>query len=185
MYEVAFSIRETLLDEFRFDQPLVPHVEDVLSNIKAENSVSIHVRRGEYCTLRWWNGLGSVCSLQYFKNAVGYFEDNYSNLKYFIFSDDKEYVKDNFRWLKNSVIVDIPDNTMCDYYDLFLMSECRHNIIANSTFSWWAAFLNKNPNKKVVVPFGKFSGDWITADEICPPDWIRVLTTVPPYIAKL
>jgi hypothetical protein len=107
---------------------------------------------------------------------------HYPNLRYYIFSDDVEWVTRNFEFLEDYFIVDTSKLRLSAYYDMMLMRKCRHNIIANSTFSWWGAFLNQNPNKTVVCPTD-FRALYIRADEVYPPEWIRVMTVVPPHIS--
>ena len=110
------------------------------------------------------------CNLDYYKRAVEYIKVHIENPVFFVFSDDKEYVTNNLQ-VENAVYVDF--NSGSDsWQDMFLMSQCKHNIIANSTFSWWGAWLNGNLGKIVVAP-----SRWMTTfenDEIIPPNWIRL-----------
>ena len=96
-------------------------------------------------------GVNYVCDKKYFENAIQLMNKQIPNAKFFIFSDDIPYVKENFSFLKNYHIVDF--NTKNNSFrDMQLMSLCKHNIIANSTFSYWGARLNKNPYKIVICP---------------------------------
>jgi hypothetical protein len=96
------------------------------------------------------------------------------NLRYYIFSDDIEWVKGHFDFVGQYQVVDNSGYENSDYWDLYLMSKCKYNIIANSTFGWWSAWLNRNPEKIVVVP-EKWNGyDFVFTDEICPPEWKMV-----------
>jgi hypothetical protein len=110
--------------------------------INHPNTCSIHVRRGDYLNLQDYH---KVQEIDYFINA---YNEMGRQKKYLIFSDDPEWCKRNFNFVKNKIIIE--GNT--DYQDLYLMSLCKDNIICNSTFSWWGAWLNKNNNKKVIVP---------------------------------
>jgi len=112
-----------------------------------ENSISIHVRRGDYLTIP--EVLPSP-KISYFLNGLSTFDD-ITNV--FIFSDDKEWIKNNFIG-ENYTIVDGLD----DYEEMWAMSLCKNNIISNSTFSWWGCFLNKNISKKMIFP-KKWFGD--------------------------
>lgn len=84
------------------------------------------------------------------------------------------WIKTNFDFLDKYTIVDNSRYGNADYFDLFLMTKCKHNIIPNSTFSWWGAWLNQNQNKIIICP-EKWNGlDFVYTDEICPPKWKRI-----------
>ena len=124
----------------------------------------MHIRRTDYTTS---NGYHPVQTVEYYKKAleiIGEYD------KLFIFSDDIEWCRNN---LKFDNMIFIEGNT--DIEDLYLISLCKHNIIANSSFSWWGAWLNKNPNKKVIAP-SKWFGDMANLNEsdIVPEGWIRI-----------
>jgi len=130
-------------------------------------TVSIHIRRTDYVNISEFH---PPCSLNYYSNALLNFTDK--NYYFIIFSDDIEYCKKIFVENENVLYIDNKD----PYIDLCLMSMCDHNIIANSSFSWWAAWLNDNPNKKVVAPkkwFGPAYNHYKTDDLYCN-DWIIV-----------
>jgi hypothetical protein len=183
LYEPAFTIRDILLTELEFSNKLPDYIENLLLDIVNNTSVAVHVRRGDYIIPEYYYRVGYVCTKQYYKNAIDYISTQYQNLKFYIFSNDREWVKRNFQFLNNYVIIDTSREKMSPYYDMFLMSKCKHNIIANSTFSWWGAFLNRNTKKTVIVPT-EFEGKYITIDEICPPDWIRVPTVIAPRVSS-
>lgn len=112
--------------------------------IKSCNSVSIHIRRGDYL----FRG-HLVMSLKYYSSAINIIRDKINSPYFFIFSDDIVWVKNEFE-VSNSYFVDWnKDNS---YNDMHLMSLCKHNIIGNSTYSWWAAYLNTNKSKIVIAP---------------------------------
>lgn len=126
------------------------------------NTVSIHVRRGNYVQLS--NNHYNL-TLAYYTNAVTYFR----GYKFLVFSDDIEWCKETF---KGDVFTFVEGQSEVE--DLYLMSLCTHNVIANSTFSWWGAYLNTNPNKIVVYPnkwFGPGYADWKTSD-LFPDEWV-------------
>lgn len=111
------------------------------------NSVSLHVRRGDYLNgdqLR-------VMSLDYYIEAIEIVKSLKNRIKVFIFSDDISWCKVNFGMSPDYVFVEVNSGSL-SYKDLFLMASCKDNIISASTFSWWAAYLNNNPNKIVVAP---------------------------------
>ena len=135
---------------------LFPEITDNLNkkiyeNIISCESVSIHVRRGDYIhnpINRVFHG--DVCDISYYRNAINYIEQHIKKPVYFIFSDDPEWCKDNLS-LKNVFYINhnSKDNS---FRDMQLMASCKHNIIANSTFSAWAALLNNQNNNIVIAP---------------------------------
>ena len=140
--------------------------KEMRDEIEKNNAVSLHIRRGDYLELS--NTYGGICTEEYYKNAIKKFE--HTDCKFYVFSNDFEYAKSHY-YGQRFVIVkpyeQFPEANM----DLFLMSRCKHNIIANSSFSWWAAWLNNNPDKIVITP-----DKWLNKpikDVQCS-DWIRV-----------
>ena len=127
-------------------------------------SVSMHIRRTDYVTS---NGYHPVQSIEYYKNAldiIGGYESLY------VFSDDINWCKSNLRF-KDMTFVQNSE----DIDDLWMMSLCKNNIIANSSFSWWGAWLNDNPNKKIISPkmwFGEQTN--LNSDDISPISWVKI-----------
>lgn len=119
-----------------------------IDKINQSNSASIHVRRGDYVGFKPCEG---VCDIEYYTKAIEYIENKEKNIKFFVFSNDIEWCQSELKLPNNTEFVNnnYGDN---DYKDMMLMSLCKHNIIANSTFSWWGAWLNNNPNKIVIAP---------------------------------
>jgi hypothetical protein len=126
----------------------------VLENISKTYSVAIHIRRGDYCTPQYIEILGNVCNIDYYNKGISFFCNQSGNVVFFIFSDDMQWVKKNL-CIPNAVYV-TQNNGKNSYFDMFLMSKCKGLIIANSTFSYWAAVLNENkptviyPNKWIL-----------------------------------
>jgi len=114
-----------------------------LHQIQKNNSISIHVRRGDYLKLKH---IYKILDTEYYKKAIKIIESKISNPHYFIFSDDIEWCKNNLG-IEGTYVY----NTK-DIEDLYLMKNCKHNIICNSTFSWWAAWLNENKVKIIITP---------------------------------
>jgi hypothetical protein len=128
----------------------ISHNEDFFQLISNSNSVSIHVRRGDYLNE---SSPFQIMGLDYYKNAIELIEkiDN-SELKYFVFSDDLNWCRENL-WELNRELVYVDINKgLNSISDIYLMSSCNHNIISASSFSWWGAFFNPNPCKTVVAP---------------------------------
>lgn len=159
--------RELLLNVFDF------RVNDtknmiMLKEIQSSESVSIHVRRGDYLD---FNDLFiGVASLEYYKDAINKIKNKVKKPKFFIFSDDFDWVKQNLE-LENSIFVDL-NRANNSYKDMYLMSQCKHNIIANSTFSWWGAWLNRNANQIVIRPT-RFWNKNPNGESIYCDEWIK------------
>jgi predicted small secreted protein len=169
-WEIIKPIKNILINDFEFHLPLPLNIQNILTNIQKCNSVSIHLRCGDYLTSKTLN----ICSPTYYENSVRYFYKIFRDAVFFIFCDDLNYVKSNIAFIENYYIIDTSNEMKSDYYDLFLMTKTKHNIIANSTFSWWGAFLNTNDEKIVIAPQQWFADNSLTTDEICPPEWIRI-----------
>lgn len=170
-YKNFDDCRDAILQEFQFDKHLLSKSTIKMSErMKQCNSVSIHVRRGDYMNGYYYNLLGKVCDLEYYQRAIMEIKKHVSNPKFFVFSDDKEYVVKHLL-LEEAEYADF--NIGVDsWQDMYLMSQCHHNIIANSTFSWWGAWLNTHHDKIVVAPPRWFND--MEHDDIIPFEWIRV-----------
>jgi len=129
------------------------HEESIIYEeaINSRQSVSLHIRRGDYVTNEWANNYLGIIDLSYYRNAVSLIESRNKNSTYFIFSDDLPWATKNLDFIKNKTFVSL-DKDVPDSDEIILMSKCRNNIIANSTFSWWGAWLNNHSNKTVIIP---------------------------------
>jgi len=168
---IATKIRQ----EFTLKRSLSAKGQEWQEKIQTtENSVSVHVRRGDYVQNKKTNAFHGTCDIEYYQKALSEVEKRISdqNIEIFIFSDDIGWAKENLTFPYPTHFVSSPE--IPDYEEMHLMSLCRHNIIANSTFSWWGAWLNQNPDKIVVGPRQWFTNK--TADEldILPPEWIKI-----------
>ena len=144
--ELYFSdIRELLLRELSPISSMNDLGNAYLEPIKNSHSVSLHVRRVDYLNLK---NVG-VLDVDYYMKSVEYIRSNVEKPIFFIFSDDLEWCKNSLGFLEGCIYV---DRTQTEIDDLKLMSFCQHNIIANSSFSWWGAWLNQNPKKTVIAP---------------------------------
>jgi hypothetical protein len=148
------NYRDELLKDFDMDSKLTEPNKALMNEIKRINSVAVHIRRGDYLTNNYFTNLPT----EYYFKAINYFCEHIDNPKFYFFSDDIQWVKKEFVTIVGAIFVDSNANldsansTSDDISDLMLMRSCKHNIMANSTFSWWGAWLNNNPEKKVVVP---------------------------------
>ncbi|SFC76927.1 alpha-1,2-fucosyltransferase [Butyrivibrio sp. YAB3001] len=121
-----------------------------LQQIECCESVSLHVRRTDYIDAEHIH-IHNICTEKYYKSAIDKIRNQYPGAVFFIFTDDKEWCKQHFRG-PNFFVVELDENANTDIAEMTLMSRCKHHIIANSSFSWWAAWLNDNPNKIVIAP---------------------------------
>ena len=144
------NIRDILLKQFKPNFQISSYAETIQEKIlNEENSCSIHVRRGDYLNNKNQK-IYKTLNSKYYLNAVSWIEKKHKKIKYFIFSDDIDWVKSNLDF-KNAVYIE-DSNKRKPHEDILLMSKCNHNIIANSTFSWWGAWLNSNDDKIVLSP---------------------------------
>jgi len=143
--------RNELLKTFAFvKKDLDYRTKKIINEIKNNKSVSIHIRRGDYLWSRNVEQRGGICTKMYYENAVRHIEDKLGDCKFYVFTDDPNWAKSEFCEKKYKIIDwNIGEKS---YIDMYLMSLCKHNIIANSSFSWWGAWLNENPDKIVVCP---------------------------------
>jgi len=167
-----FKAKEDLIrNVFRFDSSRLNALSSqYLEKIKSENSISIHVRRGDYLSAYCSGIYGNICNLNYYHKAIKLITDKVTNPSFYIFSDDISWVKEN---------INIPNPTYIEHnsgenswQDMYLMSQCKHHIIANSTFSWWGAWLIENQNKMVIAP-DRFMSTIETPD-FFPEEWIKI-----------
>lgn len=147
----AFSFSDKIWKEA--DAKTAEKIRDFQRQIDHSLSVSVHIRRGDYTENE--AVYGNICTDAYYKKAIKFFKEKYPGACFFIFSNEPEWAE---KWIKDqygeepgfTVIEGTDENT--GYLDLFLMSRCRHHIVANSSFSWWGAWLNPNADKTVIAP---------------------------------
>ena len=162
------NLSSKIIRIFQFNEnKLNENTRNLQWRLRFENSVSIHIRRNDYLKN---NELGGICKLNYYQKAINYIEEHSYNSRYYVFTDDKEWVKNNFLFLKYKLVDWNELNE--SWQDMYLMSKCKHNIIANSSFSWWGAWLNQNKDKIVIAPSRWFK-NW-DAKDIVPQNWIRL-----------
>lgn len=137
--------------------------------LEKQNTVAVHIRRGDY------KKLNNTLELGYYEQAVKEFNNRIEKPYFCIFSDELEWVKRNIK-LDGKCFYVNEDRRLTDYEELMVMSRCRHNIIANSTYSWWGAWLNNNKDKIVVGPKNWFLDHRVIncGINIMPEDWIRL-----------
>ncbi|RZK58391.1 MAG: alpha-1,2-fucosyltransferase [Pedobacter sp.] len=164
------GVKEDLLTTFKFDRFIDKENIATLVKIKNTNSVALHVRRGDYMNEANINLFGRVCTKAYFEKAINTLNKKVLSPHYFIFSNDIEWVKQNLVFERATFV---NHNLGADSWkDMCLMSECKHNIISNSTFSWWGAWLNKHQDKVVISPSRFLNDDQRT--DVYPSDWLKI-----------
>jgi hypothetical protein len=164
------NIGNILLKEFSIKYPLNDAYVEFQNQIAVCNSVSIHIRRGDYVNNPTTNNYHGVCSLDYYYKAKAVITEKIADPRFFIFSDDIKWARENLKSERPLTFVSGGKN----FEDLSLMSQCKHNIIANSSFSWWGGWLNENHEKIVVGPLKWFNDAKLNSEFQLPDKWIRV-----------
>jgi hypothetical protein len=166
-----------IADSIRADFTLIDAPDDttrsLIEGMNKHSAVSLHVRRGLYVTHPVFSAVHGACGPDYFEKAIAYISERVQSPHFYIFSDDHVWAKEHIKPPFPTTYVD-HTNAETPHADILLMSSCKHHIIANSTFSWWGAWLNPSPEKIVVGPSKWFNqGKYNTAD-ILPAAWIRI-----------
>jgi hypothetical protein len=158
---------------FNFNIPEL--LNGTIAQINATNSVSIHYRRGDYLTNPVAQKVLGTLSIDYYTVAIKNITEKIENPFFYIFSDDTAWVKSNLPVPENYQIIEGFSGDK-HWYDMLLMSKCKHHIIANSSFSWWGAWLNPNPKKIVIAPKRWFSHEQMNAstNNLIPATWKRI-----------
>lgn len=167
-------ISSVIREEFEFKINLNAENINWKSKILNSNAISIHVRRGDYISLIQNQNKFSATSINYYEEAINYIKSKITNPVFFIFSDDINWAKQNIITNTETYFVDNNNTPQTSYIDMQLMSLCKHNIITNSTFSWWAAWLNNNTNKIIIAPQQWFADISINSQDIIPQEWIKL-----------
>ena len=157
-----------LLEIFKL-KDIHSQTKEYQQKIIESESVSLHIRRGDYINHPFLN----TCDVEYYKKAVMEILKINKQVHFFIFSDDIHWVKNNLDFINHKTLIvlesDIPDNE-----EMYLMSQCKYNIIANSSFSWWGAWLNQNSDKKVIAPKKWFKSSTLNTNDLIPASWVRL-----------
>jgi hypothetical protein len=161
--------------EFSFNIAMSEKTLELAEKISGCKSVSVHFRRGDYVDNSATKDLHGGCSLAYYAAAVNQIAEAEKDIELYVFSDEPEWCRNNF---KTKYPMHFVTHTAVehDYEDIWMMSCCKHNIIANSSFSWWGAWLSQNPDKIVIAPRRWLADD--TANEqmqdLIPKQWISL-----------
>lgn len=146
------NIAADLRKDFLFKKPLIDKNLDISNRLQCSQSVAIHIRRGDYLTNQSSASNFITLDKAYYEKAIEYIVLNVDNPEFFVFSEDFEWIKENLNFENYPVTFIDWNKGMDSYIDMQLMSLCKHNVIANSSFSWWGAWLNANTGKKVIAP---------------------------------
>ena len=166
------QITDIVRCDFTFRHPFQERNLELAQQISTSTSVSLHVRRGDYVSDAKTNSTHGVCSPDYYRDAVAYVAEKLSAPCFFIFSDDIQWCKENLDLDFPTVYID-HNRGGESYRDMQLMSLCDHHIIANSSFSWWGAWLNPSVEKIVIAPKNWFAAGHRT-DDLIPSEWMRL-----------
>jgi len=167
------DIADTIRRDFTIAAPADGRSREIADQIVATESVSVHVRRGDYVSDPRKSAARSVCTPDYYRRCVTRIAERLAHPHLFLFSDDPPWVSANLRFEHPTTLVStVPARP--EHEDLRLMSACRHHIIANSSFSWWGAWLNASCDKVVLAPRRWMNDRRVDDRDIVPPSWVRV-----------
>jgi Glycosyl transferase family 11 len=178
-YHYPQSCETEIRHELTFRSPPKGLNYEISEHIKKVNSVSVHVRRGDYISNPTFSSVHGFVGIDYYNKAIEKVRDRVLYPHFFVFSDDIEWVKNNLTFDNKTIFIS-HNSGRSSYEDMRLMSMCKNNIIANSSFSWWAAWLNANQSKVVIAP-----ENWLVnrsvvpyydkfIDSLFPDDWIII-----------
>jgi hypothetical protein len=168
------DIENLLLEQFAIKEEISSYGKELeKSIINLKNSCSIHVRRGDYLEGKN-SSIHGLLNLNYYKKSIDHIKNKDININFFIFSDEIDWVKENFK-IDNAIYVESKGEKL-PHEDIYLMSLCKNNIIANSSFSWWGAWLNQDEDKVVIAPKKWFSDENMLdqSKDIVPDNWLKI-----------
>lgn len=158
------DIMPQLREKLTFPKSDNPKNAAMEEQMRACNAVSIHLRRGDYLTVENSQMFGGICTEEYYQQAVVYIKEKVTDARFFVFSDDPGFAREKYSG-EEYTIVDI-NHGRDSFFDMYLMSCCKHHICANSTFSFWGARLNPYRDKIVVRPLKQKNCDWYVPEKM-------------------
>jgi len=167
------DIEGAIRNEFQISTDISPSTRSCLDEICGLNSISVHARRGDYVSNASYRKIHSALPVAYYESAVQKIAQVVKDPSFFVFSDDIAWAKDNLNFGYPTRFVE-HNNELNDHEDLLLMMSCKNHVIANSTFSWWGAWLASNQNKVVVAPRTWFGTTERNPKDLLPKDWMLV-----------
>ncbi|MFH1454842.1 MAG: alpha-1,2-fucosyltransferase [bacterium] len=162
--------RVILLKEFTLTKEIGTEARKIKEVLEKSESVCLNVRRGDYLRPDYIKIFGT-CDIEYYNRAMEYIKNKVKNPLICVFSDDPEWVKKEFK-IENVIFAG--NDILKDYEQMYLMSICKHNIIANSSFAWWGAWLNQNPNKIIIGPKKWLANKTSDKLDVLPKEWIQI-----------
>lgn len=166
------EISNIIRKEFTVNTPLTGKNQELSDEIRAVNAVAMHIRRGDYVTNEKISAKHCVCDLEYYLRAEDRIAQAVEDPCFYLFSDDPEWVADNLKL--NHPVRYVSNNISLACEDLRLMSLCKYHVIANSSFSWWGAWLSVSPDKLVIAPVRWFNDPSINTGDLIPRNWVRL-----------
>jgi hypothetical protein len=167
------DFEDTIRNDFTTKGELKNKDAEVARQISETNAVSVHIRRGDYVSnpvnVSFYGSFGP----EYYAEAERILSEKVGKPHFFVFSDDPKWVKENIIFKHDTTYVNHNDTTK-NFNDLHLMSLCKHHIIPNSSFGWWGAWLDKNPNKIVIAPKQWFQKPSVNTKDVIPDTWITI-----------
>lgn len=164
------NVESIIRQEYKVKREKVNVSDELLALVENENSVAVHIRRGDYLNTEWEKSL-NICDEHYYSEAIRYIISKVDNPVFYVFSNGKEdlnWIKENMNLPGNIKYIDQDGSEIDDFY---LMSHCKHHIISNSTYSWWTSFLAENKQKIVIAPSEWYRTDDQHADDIYLDNW--------------
>ncbi|MGQ9492108.1 MAG: alpha-1,2-fucosyltransferase [Anaerolineae bacterium] len=167
------DVADIIRREFQLKEEPSASSRAVANRMHDCQAISLHVRRGDYVSNPRTHRVHGVCSLEYYRRCIAFIVERVERPTFFVFSDDMAWTREHVP-IEGLVEYVTHNGAERDYEDLWLMSQCRHHILANSSFSWWGAWLNPNPDKLVLAPQRWFNDSTLNTRDLLPEGWIAL-----------
>ena len=166
--------RDILLQDFTLKEEPKGSFVELAAKLSSISVASIHVRRGDYVSLNNARNYHGLLPKEYYEQAIKILAQKQNGLSYFVFSDDIDWCKQNLSFLERPFFIDGKELGLSAQEELVLMSMCKHNVIANSSFSWWAAWLNIHKDNVVIAPKYWYNKQFKQPGNLFPKSWTRI-----------
>ncbi|MBU3627579.1 alpha-1,2-fucosyltransferase [Polynucleobacter sp. AP-Reno-20A-A9] len=173
-YKYFESIKSILQSEISPKKPLDTHYQNYLLKIQATTSAMVHVRRGDYVNLASAAKVHGFVGLDYYHEGMKLLLERNPETHFFVFSDDIEWAKEKLPYPERATFVQSLNSSDAVIQELELMTHCQNHLIANSSLSWWAAWLSKNPNGTIYCPKKWMNDTSLDLNDLLPPSWQRI-----------